>query len=344
MLTLSRPRASVSRSCPMGDAFPVVYSTLSCEALTTRILPLYGIGEVTHCQFWNRGLSDIYLVETARSHYVLRISHAHWRTKSDIDFELELLDYWHQQRLPVAYPLWTRDGYLSIEIDAPEGKRYAALFSYAPGSIALGDLNVAQSQVLGQTVAELHLTSSGFRTRAYRQPLTLEHLLDQSLSGIVPFLKHRPSDLAYIEKTIEAIKTQLQHLPQKAPYWVVCWGDPHSGNAHFTSDNQVTLFDFDQCGYGWRAFELGKYLQVSLSAGVGRQVRDAFISGYQSVQPLTEYERNSLQYLTQAAHIWAWWISLSHERLHNFSRLDDNYFSHRLEHLKMLRSPEWQLF
>ncbi|WLT40042.1 hypothetical protein NON20_10690 [Synechocystis sp. B12] len=27
------------------------------------------------------------------------------------------------------------------------------------------------------------------------------------------------------------------------------------------------LFDFDQCGMGWRAFDIAKFLQVSMQSG-----------------------------------------------------------------------------
>ncbi len=326
------------------DVFPVIYSTLTSEALVSRVLPCYKIGSVTRCQFWNRGLSDVYLVETKTNPYILRVSHAHWRSKSDIDFELELLDFLQQRHIPVAYPLTTQDGQLSVEIKAPEGQRYAALFTYAPGTVALGDLNPTQGKILGETIAKLHLAATDFRTQAKRQPLTLEYLLDNSLQIIAPFLEHKPQDLTYLIEAIAQLKHQLQDFPKEPPFWGICWGDPHSGNAHFTPDNQVTLFDFDQCGYGWRIFEIAKFFQVALRSGVGRNIRDAFLAGYQSVEAIAAYEINSLQAFTQVAHIWAWAISLNCAMLHHYSRLDDHYFNHRIGQLKMLKAPEWQLF
>lgn len=328
----------------VNTTFPVVYSTLAGHALVGKVLANYEISAASNCFFWHRGLSDIYLVETATQRYILRVSHAHWRTKSDIDFELELLDFLRHKSIPVAYPLHTKQGDLSIEIDALEGKRYAALFIYAPGSIALGDLNLAQSQKLGETVAKLHRCAQDFQTTAVRQPLSLDYLLDDSVAAIAPFLQHKPADLAYLIDTVNQIKDQLQNFPIAPPFWGICWGDPHSGNAHFTEDGQITLFDFDQCGYGWRAFEIAKFLQVSLHSGLGTRVREAFINGYQTVMPLMEYELASLQAFTETAHIWSWAICLNSAMLHDYSRLDDSYFHHRLAHLRMLRSPEWQLF
>ena len=324
--------------------FPVTYSTLACEALMTRVLPKYDIGPVASCQMWNRGLSDIYLVNTPSNTYILRVSHAHWRTKTEIIFELELLAFLHQRQIPVAPPLPAKDEKLCIEINAPEGIRYAALFTYAPGQVALGDLSPTQGSQLGETVARLHRTAADFRSQAVRRPLTLDYLLDDSVAAIAPFLDSRPSDLTYLTNTVDSIKELLHDFPQSTPFWGICWGDPHSGNAHFTQDGQITLFDFDQCGYGWRAFELAKFLQVSIRTGMGRGIREAFLKGYQSIQAVTDPELAALQTFTQTAHIWMWAISLNTAKLHHYSKLDQSYFTHRLEQLKMLKSPEWQLF
>ena len=324
--------------------FPVIYSTLAPQALIGQVLCQYELGRVLNCQLWNRGLSDVYLVETETKPYILKVSHHHWRSCSDIQFELELLDFLQQKYIPVAYPLRTKEQKLFVTIKALEGDRYAALFPYADGTIPLGDLNLTQSEVLGETLAKLHQKTVHFQTQTQRQPLTLNYLLDDAYQLIAPFLQNKPADLAYLERAIELIKLQLQDIPQKPPFWAVCWGDPHSGNVHFTPDNKITLFDFDQCGYGWRAFDIAKFLQVSLHGGISRKVRDAFLSGYQTVQQLTATELNSLQALTQTAHIWVWAININAAKIHSWCRLDRSYFSRRIEQLKRLTSKDWQLF
>jgi Ser/Thr protein kinase RdoA (MazF antagonist) len=113
---------------------------------------------------------------------------------------------------------------------------------------------------------------------------------------------------------------------------------------HITPDNQMTLFDFDQCGYGWRVFDIAKFLQVSLQSGLNRLVRQGFIQGYDETVPLTDGELSCLQHLTQAAYIWSWSISLNNLRLTDYSRLGANYFTSRLAILKRLRTQEWELF
>ena len=328
----------------MDDGFPVIYSTLQPQALVSRVLSCYPIGEVKDCQFWRRGLSDVYLVETLDQAYVLRVSHCHWRGQSEIDFELALLDFLHHRGLPVAYPLRTESDALWVAINAPEGKRYASLFIYAPGCVPIGDLDLSQAMKLGETVAKIHQAGLKFSCEADRNPLTLNYLLDQSWELIAPFLQQRPSDSEFIEDAIAEIKFSLKGFPQDAPYWGICWGDPHSGNAHFTPDNQVTLFDFDQCGYGWRSFEIAKFRQAALNTGISRRVREAFLNGYQSVSEIEAFELAAIPAFTQAAHIWMWSISLNYALHHNYCRLDDSYFHVRLEQLKKLKSPDWQSF
>ena len=324
--------------------FPAIYSTLSPQALIDGVLTEYELGVVNRCLFWHRGLSDIYLIETETQAYILKVSHHHWRSQTDIQFELEFLYFLAQQDLPVASPLKTKSQQLLVTIHAVEGDRYAALFPFAPGEIPQGDLSLEQGIIMGKTLARLHQTSLQFDCSIHRQPLDLKYLLDDSLKIIIPYLSSCSEEKAYLLEQVNKIKIKLTCLESEAPLWSICWGDPHSGNVHFTTDNKITLFDFDQCGYGWRVFDLAKFLQVSLSAGINRKVRDAFFTGYQQVQKLTEAETSSLQALTQMAHIWSWAISIKASAVHNWARLDHFYTNKHLNQLKRLSSKAWQLF
>ncbi|CAD5918746.1 putative protein sll1119 [Planktothrix tepida] len=344
MMLLNQPNLKQDESeiREHNDIFPISYSTLDVRALISEILSCYPIDTVEKCKFWHRGLSDVYFIKTQTSRYFLRISHQHWRCRAEIEFELELLDFLHDHQIPVAYPLRTTEGELFIEINAPEGKRYAVLLVNAPGQIAIGDLNISQSLKLGATVGKIHQVALNFQPSVQRQPLNSDYLLESSFLTIAPHLKKRPTDLNCLADIVFQLKAQLQNLPQNPPFWGICWGDPHSGNAHFTSDDQITLFDFDQCGYGWRAFDIAKFLQVSLQSGLSKKVREAFLVGYEGINPLTELEKSNIQALTQTAHIWAWAISIINAEQFNYSRLDPSYFTRYLQQLKRLHSPDWQ--
>ena len=106
----------------------------------------------------------------------------------------------------------------------------------------------------------------------------------------------------------------------------------------------MTLFDFDQCGYGWRSFDIGKFLHIALGTGISRYIREALLEGYQAMAPLSQKELNCLQAFTETAHIWTWAISINTAKVSNYSRLDPCYFTMRLQQLKRLKSRDWQLF
>ena len=343
MFELKSPTFPPVMSTSPQDAFPTVYSTLSSEALRIQVLPQFGLGGIQGVHFWHRGLSDVYLIQTQSEQYILRISHHHWRSRGEVYFELEFLAFLQQCGLPISAPLPTHTGRLAVELSAPEGMRYAALFRRAPGDVLMGDLDQEHGRLLGQTLAHMHQASHEFRSSHYRPPLDSDLLLRRSLTTIEPFLGDRPDDWQYLCERVAAIEEMMVRLADQSPLRVVCWGDPHSGNVHFLN-RRPTLFDFDQCGYGLRAFDLAKFLQVSLQAGLNKRNRDAFLAGYRQIVTLTAEEDAALQLLTQAAHIWSWAIGITIGMVHDYSRLTPRYFTQRVQQLRRLNSKDWALF
>ena len=92
-----------------------------------------------------------------------------------------------------------------------------------------------------------------------------------------------------MQKQVEKIKRQLEkfQLPLSVPAYGICVGDVHSGNTHFTEQNEATLFDFDQCGYGWRAFDIAKFVHVAMRMKTDVTVRNSFLEGYQPIRKLS---------------------------------------------------------
>ena len=296
----------------MSQSFiPVIHSIPSGVALIENVLPNYCISNSRGCKLYKRGLNDTYLVETEQQRYILRVYRHGWRNQQEIDFELELLAFLHAQNQPVAYPIARNDGGFTTEIIAPEGTRYAAVFSYAPGRAVEEKLDDIQSSRLGEALAKIHLTLDKFQSSFSRPHLNSEYLLDWSMKAITPLYKHRESDIDYLQKQVDKIKSQIEtfKLPFSAPAYGICVGDVHSGNAHFTEQNLPTLFDFDQCGYGWRAFDIGKFLHVALRMKIEVKVRNSFIEGYQAIRKLEDAELASIPVFVKAAHIWVMGIN-----------------------------------
>jgi Ser/Thr protein kinase RdoA (MazF antagonist) len=312
------------------------YSRFSGDALVELVLSKYEIASPLRCDFFVLGLHDNYIVEAGSDNYILRIYRNDWRSKEEIFFELELLTFLHNCNIPVAYPLFNRDKKFAQAIEAPEGLRYAVLYSYAPGKAANERLSESQSFLLGKTVAELHNATNLFESNYNREHLSLEYLLDRSLNLISPFLQKREQDIEYLFKVRKESISHLEELPKSAPIYGICIGDIHSRNAHFTEDNRITIFDFDQCGYGWRAFDIGKFIVASYKMGIKNEVINAFVNGYQEVRRLEEQELRAIPIFMKVALIWMLGIYVDNINLVGYKTMSDEFFNQRIQLLKDL--------
>lgn len=291
----------------------VIYSLPSAQALIEHVLGDYQIPTPGACLLLKRGLNDTYLVKAEDRRYILRVYRYSWRSKTEIDFELDLLRFLHECQAPIGYPIATISGDLTKAIAFPEGTRYTALFSYAPGKAVDKKLNREQSRRLGAAVATIHQATSNFKSNFSRPQLDNEYLLDRPINAIAALFPHRNDAIEYLHEQIEQIKTNLLalSLTKQLPFYGICIGDIHSGNTHFDTLNQPTLFDFDQCGYGWRAFDIGKFINTSITWQLESEIVDAFLTGYQDIRVLSDIEVAAIPIFTKVAHIWVMGIRAS---------------------------------
>lgn len=318
--------------------FPVIHSLASGAALIENVLCNYQI-TAHRCLLLKRGLNDTYLVITDADRYILRVYRHRWRTKTEIDFELELLTFLHQHHQPISYPITTKSGKFTQAICAPEGQRYTALFSYAPGRAIGKNINCEQSYQLGKVVATIHQTTNNFRSSFHRQDLNCAYLLDWAMNAILPLFKHQ-NDINYLQQQSGEIKRSLVtlQLSKQPPTFGICIGDVHSENAHFSELNQPTLFDFDQCGYGWRAFDIAKFLHTTHAWKLDASIRNSFLDGYQSIRQLSVTELTAIPILLKVAHIWVMGISCAAvEDVLPYGWFTDEWFNAKLGLLRSLQ-------
>jgi Ser/Thr protein kinase RdoA (MazF antagonist) len=253
------------------------------------------------------GDNDTYLVQAGETRYALRAYRygRSWiRSESDYRFELEWLAFLHGRGLPVSYPIRRRDGTLLGQMAAPEGTRCWALFSFAEGRVVY-PANREQSRLVGQKVAEIHLASDDFVTEHRRFRTDLEFLLDQPVAWITRFLGDcRKEDVAFITRLAQESKERILSLSISGDGFGIIGGDFNGGNHHFTDADQVTFFDFDLCGCGWRAYDLAVFFRNARLGGAPPAMGEAFLEGYRSVRTLSPAELRAIPWFVIARQIW----------------------------------------
>lgn len=278
------------------------------ESVTTEIL--------------NIGVNDIYFVEVGTEKFVLRLSRADKNltlNDSSFLFELMWLEFLKNHQIPVSFPIRRVDQQLFGIIEASEGLRYATLFSYAEGTT---DINEEQAFILGRSLAQLHLVSEDFITDLEREHLDVNQLIDQPLAHIKMILnKSWDKELNFLDKLTDKLRQQISDLDKTNETYGIIAGDVHGYNQHFTTGNQLTMFDFEFCAYGYRVYDIATFRWSRGSDNT--ELWNAFLKGYQSVRKLNDIEMKSIEVFIQARHLW--WIS-SLSKMPEYKHILDNKF------------------
>ena len=288
----------------------------------------YNIASVQSCVFYVLGLHDNYLIQTEKGKYFVRIYRNEWRSPEEVKFELELLNYLKEKKEPVSNPLKTKNNELFFEVSSPEGEKIGALFTYAKGEPLKEAITINESKLLGRSVASIHNQAKEFTTEYKRKNLDFEHLVKRSLKVIEPFLTVEQKN--YLASVQEIIETEISQLITEKTDFVACIGDVNPTNFHLTKNDNITLFDFDQCGYGQRAFEIGKFFSSIHAHKSKKEIMQAFLQGYESEHKLSLEEKKAIPYFEIASVLWVMSIRVENVNKVGYMALGSEYWAQRI--------------
>ncbi|MFO1259100.1 MAG: phosphotransferase [Gammaproteobacteria bacterium] len=242
------------------SSLSIIYSLISPESLAKIAEEAFGFSNVS-CSLIKIGDNDNYLIETDGYKYILRVykREKYWlKADSDYYFEMDWLTHLKQNNCSISYPIQRRDGEYIGHLQAPEGLRYFALFSYAVGEE--DPITFHRSYLLGREVAKVHLASNNFKSTHTRLTLDIDFLIDEPVRLITNYFgSNRKSEQSQLIKLASDLKEKIARLNLENDAWGVIGGDFHGFNQHFDKQDKPTLFDFDLCGYGWRAYDLAVF-------------------------------------------------------------------------------------
>lgn len=290
-------------------------SFIAADALAEVVADKYDFDEPVTCKLFSKLLrtqdNDHYRVAIGEQKYVLRVyqqGDAWQRQESDYLFELDWLLFLGEQGMPVSTPLPRRDGSLLGSLNAPEGKRYYALFSFAKGQ-PMSPSDLDQLYELGVYMAKIHKVSDRFSSPHRRQPIDMACLFEKPLERIArSWGPRRSANLDILLASADEAKQEVLSLLGEEPLdgsdtWGVIGGDFHNVSAHF-DDGKPTFFNFDRCGYGWRAYDIAAFLSNTNLLQSPEDFSEAFFAGYYSVRPLSREEHAAVSPFLTLRRIW----------------------------------------
>jgi amicoumacin kinase len=280
--------------------------------------------------------SFIYEFSRDDGDFILRIGHSLRRTPELIAGEVDWINYLADGGANVARAILSKNGKLVEAIEDGHGDQFlATAFVRAPGGPFWeqqipADFTAHYGEVLGRIhrlTKDYVPTDLAWRRFEWDAPGNLE------IADWLP-----SSETAVLQKFQELIP-YFETLPKDQDGYGLIHQDAHGGN-FFVHAGQITLFDFDDCVYGWFIYDIAMVFfyelmwKVDDSTAVEKFCR-AFMAGYRRENQLDPKWLESIPYFLKLREIDLY--ALIH-RSFDMENLDDewclNYMNGRKEKIE----------
>ncbi|MGN7203292.1 phosphotransferase [Pedobacter sp. SAFR-022] len=319
----------------MTEKFPTINSTLSPNELGKRIQQKYGLGNKTECSIFRLAMNHLYLVHDDEKKYVFRVYTYNWRTKLEIEEELRLLLHLKEAERQVAFPIADQSNEYIQEIEAPEGKRFGVLFSYAKGT-KTAKFSKHTSFLIGKALAKVHQSTENFELK--RISYNTQNLINSAILRTKEFFNKNNNEIEFLENLSAFLTIKIDNIDsQKMRYGSVhldVWFD----NLHIDDEKEITFFDFDFCGNGYLSFDISYFLFQLLATNLNEeeyQIKaDSFLKGYETVTEISNEEKKFLPFACLA--IMAYYISVQCDRFEYWTNifLNEDHLKRTVGNLK----------
>ncbi len=217
---------------------------------------------------------------------ILRLTHTSRRSVELVLAEFEFMAHVAAQGVPVVAPIRSQDGQLVAEVDIGSGDRLVvACMSEASGRIRRrDDWTDAEIERYGELLGALHRATGTFVPSGTLRPLWTDPIFDVGLGAT------EESDPEFFRRVGEVRAACAAH--EAGGTGLLIHQDAHYGNLHITDEGSITLFDFDDCGYGTPTHDIAIVFFYWLMGrsedqhSAARRFATLFVRGYERHQTL----------------------------------------------------------
>ena len=224
-----------------------------------------------------------------------------WRTENEIAEELRLINLLKEKNISISFPISDKNKNFIQSINAPEGKRFGILFSFAEGEKEL-NLSPDMHFKIGKMMGEIHKYSEGLTLK--RITYNSQVLVFNSLKNIETILGNNSTEFDFLKQTQLKLSNYFYNIEnnniRQGAVHLDLWAD----NLNINSNNKITLFDFDFCGNGFLALDIGFHVMMLFLFEPDherlKEKTKKFYEGYESVLLISKEEKKSIPYFGTA--------------------------------------------
>jgi Ser/Thr protein kinase RdoA (MazF antagonist) len=267
----------------------------SLTAFATQLLGDYGVHDAK-VSCINFEFNATFAVESdAGIKYALRINVNSTRTIENMRAEVEWVRHLNRTSgVSTPTPIATvKDEYIVSGLHSDSGQTlYGVMYSWLDGEEIGDEPTMEQLHEVGRAIALLHEESTDFALSSGNTLPTFNTFF----WGTEDFLFSEKStlsvkDRALIKEAHDHIIKFTQELYENSPVHII-HADFHGWNLMW-NEGQLSIFDFDDCGFGVEAQDLA----VALYYLDTPEQDAALLSGYTSVKPLPTYSQHAMKAL-----------------------------------------------
>ncbi|MGI9609306.1 MAG: phosphotransferase enzyme family protein [Acidimicrobiia bacterium] len=240
-----------------------------------RLEALYGIGRLERLG----GFENV-ILRSLDPPRIIRLTHTSRRSLGSIEAEVAFMEHLVKASVPVAAPVNALDGHRVVGFETDGGQPCVVYcMQEAPGAIRYpAEWSDSDIVAYGDLLGRLHAAAQSYPSKqGVGRPAWFEPFFDFGI-GLM-------DDLEVVQLFHDSKRTALDHPVGGAD--LLIHQDAHFWNLHVDEASRLTLFDFDDCGYGTAEHDIAIVLFYWLlaiwpdpSAEV-RRFLQLFLEGYQ---------------------------------------------------------------
>jgi len=280
-----------------GDFFELSQSEqiLSLTKTAHQVLEAYGVvGSKIECVNYEFNATFAVTTESVEK-FALRININSTRTFENVLAEIEWVQYLH--RVPgvhVPVPIANLNDSFVTLVEHSQSRCFlnCVLYAWLDGEEIGDEPSMEQLHIVGQTIARMHKSAPEFSLSAQAQLPIFKDLLwgtEDFLFGPQSLLSDDHRQL--LKQASELIQEFTDELYENSPSHII-HADLHGWNM-ISLENELYIFDFDDCGFGLAAQDIAVALYY-----LDTPDQDvALLNGYKSVMPLPIYSESAMKAL-----------------------------------------------